>query len=176
MKKEVIYEIRHELLERLQGDFTASGTEAEFTSSEEGAPEMVTAFLDELGDPDDEIYGQFFFHDMDEDDEVQYFVAAITFWDNIPEDRLSDLFESISYINFTLPAGRVSIDKDHNFCTYMLSTPIPIEVEGDELYRQMDMISGNAIAVAGSCVGVLNDVLNGVEDVDGVVDFLGGRS
>lgn len=144
---------------------------------EEGAPEMVSAVLDEIGDTDQEILGDFFFQPLlGEEDTTQYFSVVITITDMIPEERLSELYEAISYVNFSLPAGNFCIDKDHRFFCYVLSVPLPMEMEDTALFTEMDLAAGNAFAIADAHIGILTDVLNGKENADGVVAFLGGRT
>ena len=166
---------RHELLQRLCEELNTAEIAA-VIRQEEKAPEMVSAILDELGDGDADILGDFFFRPLEtEDDEVQYFSTVITISDEIPDDKLAALYESIAYVNFALPAGCFSIDKDHRFLCFVLSVPLPMELEEEALFAEMDLSAGNALAIADSYVGILSDVLSGTETADGVAAFLGGR-
>lgn len=175
MNTKEIMEKRHALLEDLSGELNASEIAA-ILHQEEGAPEMVSAMLDEMGDGDMEITGDFFFRPLEtEEDEVQYFISLFNIADEIPKDRLTDLFEAISYINFSLPAGNFNIDKDHRFLSFILSVPLPMGLEDEALFREMDLAVGNALAIADSYAGILSDVLNGKENAESVVEFLGGR-
>lgn len=168
-------EKRHALLESLNEELNAAEIAA-VIREEEGAPEMVSAMLDELGDGDMEVLGDFFFRPFEtEEDTTQYFSAVITITDEIPGERLAELYEAISYVNFSLPAGCFSIDKDHRFFCFVLSIPLPVEMEDPALFEEIDLAVGNAFAIADAHIGILSDVLSGKENADGVVAFLGGK-
>ena len=174
MNTKEIMEKRHALLESLNEEMKAAEIAA-VIRQEEGAPEMLSAMLDELGDGDTEIVGDFFFRPLEtEDDEVQYFSVVITITDEIPGERLTALYEAISYVNFSLPAGCFSIDREHRFFCFVLSVPLPIGMEDGALREEMGLASANAIAIADAYLGILTDVLSGRAGVDGVVQFLGG--
>ena len=108
------------------------------------------------------------------DDEAWLFMSVITLSNEVPAERLPALYEAMSYVNFNLPAGRFSIDKDHRFFCYVLSSLIPGDMENADIFREMDMSVGNAFAISDQYIGILSDVLNGKTDVEGIVDFLGG--
>ena len=166
--------LRHELLEDLCKEMNDAQVAA-VVHKEEGAPEMVSAILDEVGDPELEVRGYFYFRAPDsEDDAAQVFMSVITISDELPEDRLPALYEAISYVNFNIPVGSFSIDKDHKFFCYVLSMLMPMELVEDAIFQEMDLAVGNALSIADSYIGILADVMNGKIDADGVVEFLGG--
>ena len=167
---------RHGLLEALNQELNESMVAA-VLHKEEGAPEMVSAMLDELGDGngDLEIIGDFYFRPLQgEDDPVQVFISVITISDELPPERLPALYEAISYVNFNLPAGCFSIDKDHRFLCYVLSTLMPSDLEDEAIFEEIDLSVGNAFAISDGYIGILSDVLSGKIEADGVVEFLGG--
>ena len=167
---------RHDLLEELNRELNDAQIAA-VLRKEEGAPDMVSALLDELGDGDLEILGDFYFRPLQtEEDAAQAFMCVITITDELPPERLPALYEAISYVNFNIPAGCFSVDKDHRFFCYILSTLLPVELEDALLFREMDLAVGNALAICDSYLGILTDVVNGDIGVDGVVEFLGGRA
>lgn len=175
MDKTKILKQRHVMLENLKDELNAAEIAAELGAEEDGF-EMVTTMLDEVGDTDSEMIGEFFFRPLlTEEDEVQYFAAVLTLPDEIPADRLPALYEAVSYVNFTLPAGCFSIDMDHQYFCYVLSVPLPIDLEDGEVFREMDLAAGNAMAIADAHVGILLDVINGREGIEGVRQFLGGE-
>ena len=165
---------RHELLEDLNKELNDSLIAA-VVRKDEGAPEMVSAMLDELGDGDLDILGDFYFRPFQsEEDEAQSFMCVLTVTDELPPERLPVLYEVISYLNFTLPAGCFSIDKDHRFLCYTLNTLLPVELEDSLLFREMDLAVGNAMAISDTYIGLLEDVISGEIGVEDVVEFLGG--
>lgn len=171
-----IEERRHELLTNLCEELNEAQIAA-VVRNDEGAPEMISAILDEIGDPDEEleILGDFYFRPINsEEDTAQAFMCVITITDELPEDRMAEFFEAMSYVNFTLPAGCFSVDKDHKFFCYVLSSLMPMELTDDLVYREMDIAAGNAFVIADKYIPILCDVLNGTVGADGVVEFLGG--
>ena len=87
MDKTKISEQRHRLLESLKEELNAAEIAAELR--DEDGFEMVSAMLDEVGDTDSEMMGDFFFRPLlSEEDEMQYFAAVLTIPDQIGEDRL----------------------------------------------------------------------------------------
>lgn len=165
---------RHEILDALCKELNDEQIAA-VVNKEEGAPEMVSAILDELGDADMDITGDFFFRPLlTEEEEIWNFMSVITVSDQVPEERLSELYEAMSYVNFNLPGGCFSIDKDHRFLCYVLTALIPGDLENEEMFRVIDISVGNAFAISDNYIGILSDVLNGKIGADGVVEFLGG--
>ena len=165
---------RHELLEDLTQELNDSQIAA-VVRKEEGAPEMVSAILDELGDGETEVMGTFYFRPPEsEEDEAQVFMIVLTISEELPPERLPALYEAIYYINFNIPVGSFCIDKDHRFLCYVLNTLMPVEMEDDLVFQEMDIALGNAFASADTYIGILSDVLSGKIDADGVVEFLGG--
>ena len=174
MDRKEIEKRRHELLEELNRELNGAQIAA-VVRKDEGVPEMVSAILDEMGDGDMEILGDFYFGPIrTEDDPAQQFLCVITITDELPPERLPALYEAISYINFTLPAGCFSVDKDHRFFCFVLNTLLPMDLEDPLLFREMDLAVGNACSIADSYIGILTDVLNGKIGAEGVVEFLGG--
>lgn len=175
MNNQEITKKRHALLESLSEELNAAQIAA-VIRQEEGMPEMVSAMLDEMGDGDMDILGDFFFRPLrSEEDTTQYYSIVITVADEIPGERLPELYEAICYVNFALSAGCFTIDKDHSCLCYILSLPLPMELDDGVLYEEMDLATGNAFAIADTYIGILTDVLAGRENAEGVVQFLGGR-
>ena len=174
MDKTEIEKRRHEMLEALNTELNEEQIAA-VVRQEEGMPEMVSALLDELGDEDMEIVGDFYFRPMKTDEDgAQIFMSVITISDELPQDRLAELYEAIAYVNFTLPAGCFSIDKDHRVFCYVLNAMLPMALSDDAVYKTINLAVGNTFAIVDSYIGILCDVIDGTIDADGVVEFLGG--
>ena len=167
--------MRDELLDRMVEDFKDAYIAAAVAETEgEDEPKIVRAILDEIGD-DEGVIGEYYFTPIEsEEDEVQFFNALITISEDVPEDPAA-LFEAMSYINFTIPAGSFAIDKDHNFISYRLSIPMSIDLGREAVYDAMNIAAGNSAAIADSYAGVLLDVVNKKLSVEEVEDLLGGR-
>ena len=117
--------------------------------------------FDEIGLDEEGAAGEFYFLPLPETDdevEVQHFAAAITVLDDIDEKYLPALFEAMSYINFALPCGAYSIDKDKSFCAFRMTVPLKIDMPGDELYDEMNIVMGNAVTIVDVHMDILRKV------------------
>ena len=174
MEKKEIERIRHEVLENLCHELNDEQIAA-VVNKGNGDIEMVSAILNELGDGDMDIQGDFYFRPLQTDDDAAHiFMSVITISNEVPAERLPELYEAMSYVNFNLPAGCFSIDKDHRFFCFVLSSLIPVDLDEASVFQEMDIAVGNAFAISDTYIGILTDVLNGKIGADGVVEFLGG--
>ncbi|MCR5054102.1 MAG: YbjN domain-containing protein [Lachnospiraceae bacterium] len=174
MGRDDIITARHNVLDRINKELNEDKIAAVFQASEDGAPETVSVLFDEMGEEGEgEAAGQIFFRPFtSSEDKVQYFAAILTPWEDIPKDRLPALYEAISYVNFTLPAGCFTVDKDHSFCTFILSAPLPIDLPEEELLDRAETVLGSAVATADAFFDILTDVVDGKKTVKDVVAFL----
>ena len=101
-------------------------------------------------------------------------MSVITVTDELPDENLPALYESLSYVNFNLPAGCFSVDKDHRFLCFVLTSLMPAELDDAMMFREIDIAVGNAFAIADPYIGILSDVVKGKIGADGVVEVLGG--
>ena len=143
---------RHDLLIRMRDSLQEELVACEVgIPEEEGAPEVLNVILDVLsgGESDEGAIGEFYFDRiLSGEEEIQRFTGAVTIMDIIPEEHLAELYEAMSYINFRLPGGCYSIDKDKTFLAFRLTTPFPMELSGDALYDQMNVCVSNTISIA----------------------------
>ena len=179
MDKEKILAERQELMNRLQDEFQNNLIPAMIqekqNEEDEDEPVILNVLLDELGSGKEEAYMECCFRPLaTEDDGVQYFTTVITFSDNLEKAYLPAVIESVSYINFEIPCGSFHVDKSHTFLCFRLTAPLPIALEGDALYEEMDIITGNAVAVADTYFDLLLDVSQGAATVEDVIEYLGG--
>ena len=142
---------RHELLERLRDSLQKELLIAELEEAEnESSPEVLRVVFDEIGQDNEEGgLGEFFFvPPLSEDDTVQLFSAVITIADEIDAERLSELYRIMSFINFRIPCGSFCIDEEGEYMLYRLTTPLPVNLEKDKLYDEMNIILTNAFVSA----------------------------
>ncbi len=169
--------LRHEILVAINEEFNDAQIAAMISDEDGIIPETVNAVLDEIGDTTDEARGQFFFKPLvTDEDQVQYFTSLIIISNEIPKDRLGELYEAMSYLNISLPTGCFAIDKDHGFLAYILSIPLPTYLDREELFRQVDMSTGQAFSIVDRHMGILLDILRGKEDASFVVELMGGAA
>ena len=173
MDKTKLMRERRELLDRIEQEFAI----AQMREPEgEDEPPILSVIFDGLGMEHEEAYGEFYFLNIpDEDTKVQHFAAAITIADEIEEERLGELFRAMSYVNFAVPCGAYSIDGDHRFLSYRLTVPLPIEMEGEDLYNEVNIVMANAVAVTDMHMDLLLKVLSGEEDANSIKEALNGR-
>ena len=171
-----IEKMRNELLDRMAEDFKEAYIAAGVAEPETaGAPRIVRTILDEIGSIGDDAIGEYYFTPFQEDDEVQFFNALITMTEEIPRERLPQLFEVMSYINFSIPSGSFAIDRDLQFFSYRLTIPMPVDFSGEQVYELMNIAAGNSAAIVDAYMGVFMDVAEGRMSVEEVLDLLGGR-
>ena len=143
---------RHELLERMKGSFQEELIACDIAVPEqEGMSEILNVVLDMLGGGESEegTIGEFYFDPIfSEQDEIQRFTGVVTIMDSIPREQLPLLYEAMSIINFHLPCGSYSIDRDGEFLAFRLTVPISMELTGDALYDAMDVCVSSTINTA----------------------------
>ena len=149
---------RNELLIRLRDSLQEEMIACEIHEPEnKEEPEILTVLLDTVGDEEREgAAGEFFFMPFTTgEDRVQYFCAVLTLMDDIPEENLPALYEAMSHINFALPCGSYSVDREGRFLTYKLTVPLPAELQGDALYDEMNICVSNAVNTADAYADIL---------------------
>ena len=168
---------RHELLIRMRDSLQEELVACDVGIPEqEGAPEVLNVILDVLGggESDEGAIGEFYFDTiLSEKEEIQRFTGAVTIMDILPEEHLAELYEAMSYINFRLPGGCYSIDKDKTYLAFRLTTPLPAELSGDALYDQMNVCVSNTVAIADLYMEQLIQLAIGkitVEDIKNLLD------
>ena len=158
MDTEKMMKERHELLTKLRDSLQEEMIACEIYEPQNAEePEILTVVLDAFGDEErDGAAGEFFFMPFSTGEErVQYFCAVLTFMDDIPEENLPVLYEAMSHINFALPCGSYSVDREGSFLTYKLTVPLPAELQGDALYDEMNICVSNAVNTADAYADIL---------------------
>ena len=179
MDKEQIMKERHEVLEELEGSLQEELIAAKLNTPEEGnGTEVLTVIFPEMGMDGDGVIGELFFLPVISDDtEVQHFATILTIADEIEKDRYPALYEAISYINFRLPCGAYALDDETGSLVYKLTVPVPAELSKEELLKEMNICSGNAVAAADLHMDLLLRMLDGDTSMDDVrAAFTGGNS
>ncbi len=176
MDIEKIMEERHEILARMRDSFQEELIACEIREPEnEKEPEILAVVLDgigEIGDMEGGI-GEFFFAPLSsENDTVKHFCTVITIADDLDKRYLPDLFEAMSYINFRMPCGSYSVDKDASFICYRLVTPIPMGLSGEELFEQVNVVMANAFTAADLYADMLIELSSGEKTLKDVIDSL----
>ncbi|MBQ7583223.1 MAG: hypothetical protein IJT24_01315 [Lachnospiraceae bacterium] len=170
MDKDKLLLKRHEALEgleaSLQEELIAARLEA---PDEEKGVEVLTVIFPELGLDGDGAVGELFFLPLRSDeDSVQHFSTVITIADTIGEECLNELYEAVSFINFRLPCGCYAFDRESGLLAYRLTVPLSVELSPEELLRDMNICSGNAVAAADLHMDLLLRVIDGEASMEDV--------
>ncbi len=163
------------LLVRMEQELNEAMIAAKIEDTENETEQPILSVLfDEMGNGDGEVFGEFCFTPVvSEEDAVQFFLSVITLTEELQKEHLATLYEAMSYINFILPTGGFSVDAGHGYLVFRLGTPIPINIKGDKLYEQMQIASGNAVAMCDAYYELLLQVAAGEIGIDEVKEFLG---
>ncbi len=163
--------LRHELLQRLTDELNTEFIPAVIREPQtENEPEILAVLYDALGQSGDEVMGEFFFPPlMGEDDQVQYFNAVLTLTEELPEERLGELYEILSYLNFLLPCGAFCVNRGHDFLVYKLSVPLDVELSEDELYTAMNVAVSSASFYTDRYVDILLRFVEGEAELEEVL-------
>ncbi|MBE5826567.1 MAG: hypothetical protein E7307_08015 [Butyrivibrio sp.] len=165
---------RHEILKRIQGEFQEAMEPAMLREPEnEGEPVILSVLFDDLWSPDCEALGEFYFlNPVSEDDEIQHLCGTITIAEEVTSSNFPQLFEAMSYINASLPCGAWRLDMEKRYLSYHLAVPVSIEMTGEELYRQMNIVMTNAYAAARAHADLIIKVMDREADIDFVKEAL----
>ncbi len=175
MDREKIAKQRRELLESITTEFTRQLIPAVYQNKEECGMEdgILNVYLENTGANIEDVIGQFYFSPIvTDDDTVQYFNAVIFLTEDIDEKRLPALYEAMSYINYYNVTGAFSIDEMHENLIYKASIPMPIEMNDDVLYDQVEAVMGNAITIVDKFTDVLMGILDGSGSIDEFLEIL----
>lgn len=175
MFKEKVEE-RHEILERIKDEMTEEFFAAHLSApDDENDVEVLRVLFEDMGfDNEDGAIGEFLFAPFkSEEDEVQYFISAVTVADDLNPKQLPLLYKAMSILNFYMPCGSFSIDSTEKILAFKLATPLPIELAGDGLYDQVNICMGNAVAVTDQFCDLLLRIDAGELDIDGMKEELG---
>ncbi len=174
MDKEKLLKEWEKLLQKMADSMQEELIPAIYQEAEkEGDIPMVNVMFDDMGDGDEEVYGEFCFRPlMSDEDQVQFFTCMLTLSDDVPEEHRDKLFEAMSYINFQIPCGCFTMDKTGTFLCFRESMPMPIDLMGDELYEQMNLIAGNAVVTTDAYMSALLQVSRGEMSVEDVLELL----
>lgn len=150
MDRQKIVERQHEALEAMEGSLQEELIAAKLEIPEEGnGIEVLTVIFPELGMDGDGAVGELFFLPVvSEEAAVQHFMTILTIADEIEAEQYPALYEAISYINFRLPCGAYSLDEETGSLVFKLTVPLPAELSGEELIKELHICSGNAVTAA----------------------------
>ena len=173
MDKDMMTKMRHDALVKLQGSLQEELIPAELVAHEE--VEILTVIFAELGLDGDGAVGELFFLPLrSENDTVWHFSTVITIADEIDTQNTDVLYEALSYINFRIPCGSYAFDKDADQLVYKMTVPVPADMSEDELLKEMNICSGNAVAEADAHIDLLLRLLDGEASMEDIRNSFSG--
>ncbi len=174
MDRAKIEKERQEILSRLEEDLQEELIPAKLVKGEnDDDPYVLNVLFDSLGVEEDEAYGEFLFYPFDTDeDAVQFFGGIITLTEDLPEEHLPELFEAISYINCTLPTGHFAISHEKNSLAYILTVPLPFELTGELLYKEVNAVLGSSVLSVDTYMDLLTSVSKGETGIKEVLELI----
>ena len=163
---------RHAALEAVEGMLQEELIAARLNEPDDKNDiEVLTVIFPELGlDGDSALAELFFLPIVSEEAQVQHFNTVITIADDLEEERFPALYEAISYINFRLVCGAYALDEESGSLVFKLSVPMPIDLQGDDLIREINICSGNAVAVLDQHIDLVLGIANGEVTMDDIKD------
>ena len=175
MNRKEKQEERQHLLSEFADELQKQLIPAVYSKAEDGnGLEEVAVMFNDLGEGDEEAFGEFFFRPFEtEEDEVQFFMGMITISDDLPEESLPQLYEGISYLNFHLTCGSFAIDTSHSYLCYRLCVPFDADVTAEEVYTQMNIVFMNALSNTDMYMGVLLGIAAGTDTLADLKELLG---
>ncbi len=100
--------------------------------------------------------------------QIQHFNTVITLADDLEKEQFPALYEAISYINFRLVCGAYALDEESGSLVFKLSVPMPIDLQGEDLIREINICSGNAVAVLDQHIDLVLGIADGEATMDDV--------
>ena len=176
MTMKTINESRHEVLNKILAELEEQMLAAQLSDAQdEESVEVLRVVFDEMGfDSEDGAIGEFFFMPVGgEEDSVQHFVASVTVADDIKEENKGKLYEALAIINNYLPCGAFVLDGKRSILSYRLTVPLPMGLSADQLYEEVNIVMGNAVAITDQYTDLLLKVNFDGMEVDEVLEALG---
>ena len=171
MDKEQLMNIRHSALTELEGTLQEALIAAKLNTYEDGEIEVLNVIFPVLGIDGEGVAAELLFLPiLSEEALVQYFATVVTIAEEIEQEHFHKLYEAISFINYRIPCGCFILEEETGTLLYKLSVPLPIELEGDALLREMNIISGNAVAYTDQYMDLLLGMLDGDIDMETIRD------
>ena len=171
-----IKEERHGILEQICNDLNEALIAAVVSTAEEipDSPEILNVHFDEIGVSHDEVFGEFFFHNIvSEEDVTGIFNGLFTIYDNLPEENLAKVYEAISVLNYYIRNGAFGVSADRKMLTFRVCLPYPLATGKQELYDMVNTTMGNAYVILDEWVDIVLRVAEGETDVESVISALG---
>lgn len=136
--------------------------------------DMVSLLYTEYGNGDGEAGVDLFFLPIEAAEaEIQYFAVVINIADDIDVSYRPALMDVLGTLNFVTPFGTYACSPEGTSVFYKLVTPLPAELTEDELLKQINILTANAVDVAEGYVGLLQKFVKGNATAADFESFIG---
>ena len=173
---EKIKKERHEILERISEDLKEALVASVIRVPEEieNAPEILTVHFDEIGVSHDDVFGEFFFHNISSDENVTgIFNGLITLDDGLQKEQLPKLYEALTVLNYYMRNGAFGISADGRQLAYRVCLPYPLSMEKEALFDLVNTAIGNAYVNLDEWVDIVLRISEGECDIESITSALG---
>lgn len=123
---------------------------------------IVSLLYTEYGNGDGEAGVDLFFLPIKAADEnIQYFATVINIAEEIDTSYRAGLLEVLNTLNFLTPFGTYTCTPEGTVLFYKLVTPLPADLTEEELLKQVNILTANALDTAEGFVGLLQKFVKG---------------
>ncbi len=172
--KELIKE-REELLDRLKEELNGELIASDIRKAQKKEePDILRVIFDDMGmEGQEQVLGEYFFLPFSGDEPAaHHFMAVLTIADDLENAPMEALFEAMSYINSVLPYGAYNIDREKKFLTFKMTLPVSVELEAEDIYREMNLLMANSLALVDVHMDLLLKLIDGDIDIEYVKEAI----
>ncbi len=172
--KELIKE-REELLNRLKEELNGELIASDIRKAQKKEePDILRVIFDDMGmEGTEQVLGEYFFLPFSGDEpSAHHFMAVLTIADDLENAPMEALFEAMSYINSVLPCGAYNIDREKKFLTFKMTLPVSVDLETEDIYREMNLMMGNSLALVDVHMDLLLKLIDGDIDIEYVKEAI----
>ncbi len=162
---------RFEILSTLEQEYIKEMIPVQLLKKEENGADVLTVFLSGIAEDGLESIGEFFFHENEEDDQVQFFVNLITIAEELPDEHLNDLCIAIAAINAYIITGAFAIDFSNKSLIYKHTYEMPLPLDKEKLHDNLDLSMGVAYQMVRDYGYMLVEINEGRRSVQSVVNY-----
>lgn len=126
------------------------------------AMNIVSLLYTEYGNGDGEAGVDLFFLPISAaQSDIQYFSVVINIAEEIDASYKAGLIETLNTLNFLTPFGTYACTPEGTVVFYKLVTPLPADLSEEELLKQVNILTANALDTAEGFVGLLQKFVKG---------------
>ena len=172
MDKAKMEQQRHEVLTALNEQFADELIPARLLNKEaeeEGTgTEILSVLFENLAVDGGDVFGEFFFSPISDNDELQVFQNVLTLDDEVSEENTGELLLAASIVNTYLPVGAFIVDVRGKSLVYRHGYEMPLSLTDEEVRTSVDICIGAAMQMVERFGYLLAEVALGERDAESV--------